>query len=421
MKGSQKIHIVLENENHPLLSIISAEYEPKIGVQLINSWDFNGNDHDYGNCKYYFRILLNSVFFSEFINNYCCSRCDFEENDVSLFGIVFLNPKSNDKNYHSIGLLTKMHEIPHERSLNKLIFQRIHFIAVKYLNKILDMEDDLDFANLLKKVAMDCIGLFQAGIPIERIKILNSGDASFYNLCLTSHLQSMMTTIIEATSEEECSSLFSLLSHFLLPEQRKLSCKKILKKPIPGLYLQCVKPQSNLFPVILRFDRPWTYIVTSKKKVINFTNIIEQKQIFNIYSSNVFYSLEKNTLEQKQLCAKLMKTYHDRLILPCEWVKDLISSIMNKEELAELICKQKFFELIQRGLILSDVIKESTKMIKLPFLQTNQIDSIMKLMDIKDIIELRVLCSISEIFNEGSFNQLFSGRNETIRKMISSM
>ena len=98
-----------------------------------------------------------------------------------------------------------------------------------------------------------------------------------------------------------------------------------------------------------------------------------------------------------------------------------ISSIMNKEELAELICKQKFFELIQRGLILSDLIKESTKMIKLPFLQTNQIDSIMKLMDIKDKIELRVLCSISEIFNEGSFNQLFSGRNETIRKMISSM
>ncbi|KAH0791396.1 hypothetical protein GPJ56_004611 [Histomonas meleagridis] len=273
----------------------------------------------------------------------------------------------------------------------------------------------------LSKIFSECKTIVNCDVKPGKLILPNSIDEMFYNKCLTSHLQTQMTTIIETPNLEASLSLYSFLSHFLLPEQQSLSDPTPHHTVIPGLFLQCVTPQPLPHQKLFQFKRPWTWVNVSQKEVHQYPNIDTQKQIFNEYTTNVLFSDDSESPEAKQLIAKLTRLYQKFEVFPTQWSRKTIDMISSRRSFAERICEERMLEMVNMSILLVNMIDETLANGKLKYLQTNQINSIMKLLELNDKMELRMVCAVAELFQNGSYSKVFAGRNQAIRQMMNSI
>ncbi|EAY17621.1 hypothetical protein TVAG_235020 [Trichomonas vaginalis G3] len=119
---------------------------------------------------------------------------------------------------------------------------------------------------------------FTSGVQLNTFVQIDYSSVSFYALCLTSHLQTGMTSVIEVDPYEPYLDLANFLLFFTFPFQRNYASFEVHDRYIPGLSIQIIsrqqKPDDEFFN---SFKRPITYIRLREKKVFSIGNIHYEK------------------------------------------------------------------------------------------------------------------------------------------------
>ena len=248
-------------------------------------------------------------------------------------------------------------------------------------------------------------------------------DLEFYTYVLNSHLETQMTTIIEVKDAggKEYLNLFNFLAHFLLPYQRQLSSDKVHDMIIPGFFLQVVGPQTNkVFPYekLLRFNRPWTYIVLSEKKIIKSQNIDSHLSSFHEYRNNIMLNPKITQKESESSIIKLQRTYRKETPLKTKLFSNFISDLQKLPiRMRSIACQQKLGEMINKAIALMEAVTQLISETGASFVSPKPAKDICSKIGIS-LEETKIIVSIAQLFDSKMYRRMYSEREEVLMQMV---
>ncbi|OHT13202.1 hypothetical protein TRFO_16766 [Tritrichomonas foetus] len=415
------IRVILK-EGQCFHNIAIASYGMLSGISILSNWQFRENQEiDLMNL---FKVTLSNVHMQNtcFYDDIPCSRIDAE--DITVFSSIFVIPVNNRMTPHCIAFFIESKYVKKSPYITNLIYKRLHLISLLVKSSI--TENDFIYANLtpdIRSIALSCIFVFEAGIDHEKIEFntLFLNDITFYAACLQSHLQTQMVTVIETDNENNAKLLFDLLSFFLLPEQRKLSSRKIHEFPVPGLFLQCISPQSEIpYPEFFQFTTPITYVRLNEKTIFSSNNCILQNMIANEYAESILFAVNLTEEEHYVRMSKLKKQYSmEEIIKPAESIINILKSF-GKVPLSfcPVICQQKLAELVQQAVLIIEISNSMVEQSKSKYLSSTQKMIISELLQNLGKEEMKMITAIAQMFDEKFYQRFYSGRQEVFKQMI---
>lgn len=182
------------------------------------------------------------------------------------------------------------------------------------------------------------------GAKVENdYSVLNYRNDLFARV-VTSHLQTQMTTVIEAATLEEAKELFGLLLLFMLPYQRELVCDQVLPTAVPHLFLQIVKPQVAFEEQILAMQGPCTWIRIAEKQIYQVP--VSEKPPYE-YVDLCMATLVDEDIDKKKL--QSLKGQIKQFSGPCPIVASQLN-VIRDASLPKLVCGQLLSSIVRQAL-----------------------------------------------------------------------
>jgi len=197
----------------------------------------------------------------------------------------------------------------------------------------------------------------------------------------------------------------------------------LLQNPNPGLYIQCIRPQKELpFDYLIQFNRQWTYVVLQKGLVYRSQKNETQRDLYVDYQQNIKFpsinvsnaNIEKKLNSIKARFRPVLIHYSNSFI-----IHDIIDNL-SKSTLSNMdtICQFKFSELIEKSIVLiqivNDMLKESSSLNIAP----DQIQIVMNVINVASKEELLTIVSIAELFDQKIHWKIDSQRRDVITNDI---
>lgn len=420
-----RISMMIDSES-PIQYIALASFDMLSGIQVHYIWKI-GSDKEIINLGDIFRIILGNVHRQpdSYFNNYPCSFIEFESLKMKVLSSSFTIMKTTQtKTFYSIAFFIKSTHAHSSPECNHAIGDHLQRNAALLKQMLSNQSSLLDFVPNLHESVTEIGKLLQAYIPKSLISFVaippDSDCVEFYAKALSAHIESQMTTIIELDDKFTVPPVYGFLAQFLLPYQLELSSAEPNEVPIPGLYLQMVKP-SGVIPVskMMSFKRPWTWINYSAKTLYKSVDVERQLVIYNKYRNSIALVPE---LSEEDIMAKINKIVPRSYYLECQAAKwsietvKLIQKIQNNMIIS--VCKMKLEELMNKSLTLihsvNDLFEENGSV------TPEQMRLIQTCLEISDETELRMISSFARLFDSQIYRRIFQDK-ATFYSMLMSV
>ncbi|KAK8846067.1 hypothetical protein M9Y10_020068 [Tritrichomonas musculus] len=426
-----------------------ASYSLMTGIQIVYSWELpkNHNGSNQYDIKTNDQLQQNAT--NPTLNFFRTILMNAFQHDEQYFK-TFPTTEVNDRN-SNLKVVASLFKPNAAQKKPQTICAFAFFIDQKYQNINTVMSD------LVKDYAVECATLIQNAMrknsPLYSIDndinsraeqisfIFNAGvesihsissvveststqEQNFYASVLWCHLYTQMTTILELDENQTGDDvpLFSFLASFMLPFQLQLSDSKPHDSPIPGFFLQCVKPQKGLpKETLLMFKRPWTWVRVGLKQLCCIGNISVHKDLAKQYIQTIRlnYDLQPNDLKDRII--KSEKDIIKQNGFMTVWSNSKISLLSKfPDHLRVTFAREILNELVQKAVILIQAINLLIKPKKQPsFIYTNQLKEICTTFDISDD-DKDIILSIANLFDSSIFNRIYNYKTQFYKKMVVS-
>lgn len=204
---------------------------------------------------------------------------------------------------YSVAVFYRKSVVKHSPHILDILLEHVQEIAVGVKILVLKSKELGRLEPILTRSADHIERIIQCkGITCEEIELTQD---QFYASAVTSHWQTQMTTVIEATSVDDAKKLLRILSCFTLPYQLALSSDVFEAVPTPGLYLQIVERQTT--PIeehLAKCNGPCTWIRLPERQIYQTPPVDIQKRIHEEY---LFTSLTSYLDEEVDVKRKVNK------------------------------------------------------------------------------------------------------------------
>ena len=387
-----------------LSAIALGSFDLLSGVKVINTWIYTEN---FDIClEDIFRMNLSNIHrqSEESVNSFVPSIFDIKHLNLLVISSIFMIEKKPHNVYYSLILLLDSSSIKFTLSPNfyKTLQNHCVYLASLAKNILKNNENIQKLQPFLDQTKENCNIFLNSCIQpnFELYLDVSPVDSQFLAIALSSHLQTQMTTVIEANSKEEAYFLMSFLYCFTLPFQREHSSFEMNDTIIHGLYLQCVKPQdSYIDDLILTFRTPTTYIKLPERSIFITPNIEKQKQIYENWRETL--TLDSQTAKKKIAdIRKEFKISLKKVNYPAPWSLVTLSLITQvQQEYQESVCELQFSSFIKMALnsiaIVKSMVEDTTKT-----LSYDEFQNICKELKITGAEDLNLLFSVAQIFDK---------------------
>lgn len=212
---------------------------------------------------------------------------------------------------------------------------------------------------------------------------------------VTSHLQTQMTTVIEAPSIEEANEIFALLLQFMLPYQRDLSSDQIFQTAVPHLFLQIVSPQSSIDEQILGMQRPCTWIRVAEKQVCQLPQSEKQSQEYG----DLFMAmlLDEDT-EWKKKLSKLKGQIKTNFTGACTILASQ-GDVIRHARTPQLVYGQLLSSIVRQALTFIALIDDFLRLNEKPEVQREMVSEVKKYLKLSKKDDELVVLAIAQLFD----------------------
>ena len=371
---------------------------------------------------------LKLVFVNNFVeinNNFKNSINHIIGDQISIISSNFAIMKNSKIFNYSISFFFECNDIPKFSKINELLLSECNIAASHIKSSLIKNNSLSNLNNLITIISITMISLLNSGITNPLNFEIPSNEIHFYSTCLSSHLQTQMTTIIETDSLEKSKNLIQFLTNFLLPFQLSLSSLLLYDFPIKGLFLQVVKTQDQLpLDSLKQFDRPWTWIRFSQKTVFTSNNFTHQISIFKEYKEKILMNPDLPQEEINNLNIKFNKMYRQDIIKhnPSKWSTDFLSELnSSSQEFKFFYCEKLLRENLEKSLLLIELIDHKLNEEHISFLISQQVQEIYNKLGIHNDDEIKVIVSFAQFFERRTFKRLLGSRKELFNEMYSAV
>ena len=394
----------MNEKNSSLSAIALASFDLLSGVKVINSWIYAEN----------FNISLDDIFrmnlsnihrqSEEYVNSFVTSIFDIQHLNTIVVSSIFMIEKKPHNVYYSLIILLDSSSIKFSLSPSFYTTLQNHCIFLASIAKnILQANENIQkLQPFLDQTKDNCNIYLISSIPpnIDISLDVSPVDSQFLAIALSSHLQTQMTTVVEANSKEDAYFIMSFLYCFTLPFQREHSSFEMHDTIIHGLYLQCVKPQdSYIDDLILSFRTPTTYIKLPERSIFITPNIDKQKQIYENWRETL--TLDSQTAKKR--IAEVRKEFNlslKKINYPTPWSLVTLSLVTQvQREYQESVCDLQFSSFVKMSLnsiaIVKSMVEDTTKT-----LTFDEFQNICKELKITGSEDLNLLFSVAQIFDK---------------------
>lgn len=397
---------------HPFLAITLSKSNFQMGFEILGLWNFSNvnADIDY---QIYNRIILSGVNRqeSEQFNKNPPFFMEFDENELLIFGSFFTIGTDTQSIYALIFYV--------ESKNNTILKTQIPFFSA-YLDLLIynvqeTMKSGEHFLQITPFLTLYCTNLVKilsSGIdPPKSFNLPQDRINSFLGYCLTSHLQTQMTTIIESKNEKLAQDYFDFLSLFLTKEQMNFSSNTYSSRVSPCLFLQIVSPQQEIpLSTLALFERQWTWIKLDEEDILQGP----EQSIQSLTYSDVMvkhYSTPSMENEFKPSRFNISET-------SCAFkLVQQLKTLNNSEKYS--LCIDFFGEIIRKSILmvnLSDRMKNASGIISPESKQ-----EILNVLEITDKADLNIIGGIASFFDPMVYRRLFYGRRDVFMQIYAAM
>lgn len=349
-----EIEFLENNSNSPIISITIGSFDLLSGIRLCYGWSFTKNVDNYvENLETALKISLSSVHRQnvQHFEGIPTTTIDIKSLEWYVTSGLFYrtilsnptNPSSKKACFYSVNFTFNSLLLRNDFHLKNSLLNLTKRFAEIVKNCLTNNQPLSSLKDQVEKVRHTSTSLIESGIPTSfylqsnEFK-LSHDDLFFYSTLLTSHLQTKMNTIIEASSYSEALKIVSFLINFMFPFQIGQSSIQHLLEPVPGLSLQIVvKQKKNLLEIINEFNGPVTWLkLFDKRKIYQFNLSPKLKSNQSLESFEIFN--EKPEKEVKNNVSNWS-------LVTCQ----LLLNSQSKTE-SKVICKEQFDELTRNSL-----------------------------------------------------------------------
>ena len=350
----------------PFIAIGIASFDLLAGVKMCHHWIFDKNQTILENLEDVLKITLVSVHRQKEQTFANISLSTFEILSFGWYltnGIFFIpTPKRN--HFFSVLFVFKSSFIRNDIHQSNALLALTKKFSNNVKSTLLKNDNYSNLDKIVERVQYEAAGLIintiSPSIPYKDISF--SFPESFYRNLLTSHIQTQMNTIIETSDLSKVQSIINFLYNFMFPFQRNLSSFDLKPSPIPGLFLQIVKPQElSLDELATCFQSPFTWVRISSNSIYQYLNQNkEQSTTFILASSDCN---EQSANRNARVTSKLIQfsSFSDWSINTCQFLSRSQSQAQKR-----VICERQFHELVDNALtsIALDGRKEEKEIFK---------------------------------------------------------
>ena len=409
-------------EDHPILDVELWRYTETVGAERKFEWPTLPLKRKI-NQKPHFKTALQNAKaqYSVSQKQYITSTVFVLSENCVFCSCAFQIRQETKTNIHVFGLFLDSLCLKVTSQVMNIVKNKIVDCSLK-IKATLEKNGFLpDITHHIRKAAFDISSLMHVGLdaPVSLSNnLLEEADKEFLSAVLKSHLNSQMTTIIEAETLEEALPIYSMLSHFLFPFQMSLSSFTLMREPSPDLYLQCVDKSLNYkIPLMkmLKFDKPWAWIRVSEKQVFESPDIVDQKKFFRAFKARELCDDEK---DKKLKLKKFLEMYRITQVLGSNWSREIIRDIFDCNKLLRCIaCEKWMSKLYHKGLLMIEIYNSSLS--SSSFLMC--INEIKEQLGILDDDLFRTLVIISGLFSKKILHDFLKKKRGIVISMIASI
>jgi len=418
----------LEIKDNPFLNISVASYELLCGIQVVYEW-YNSGSLSVEEKKGYFRTVLGNAYRDgETVvgANIKSSVCHIiSENRYQVLTTFSVNIGGRIVHY-CLSFLSECCDIQKFSLVSEYLRSECNYASSFVRNCIVHKESFAKIKNIIVGSANYMSNLINSGIIVSSsIPNLQGKEKVFYASALSSHLQTQMTTIIEADNIEDALPIAHFLSNFMLPFQLSMSSYQHFDTPVRGLYLQCVKKVDQLPTESLKlFDRPWTWVRVQYNQVFHLVEFSHQAEISKDFYEKIRINTDLSSEDHVNLKQKYQKYYRQDIIKHISNPKsmEILNNILKTPvQLQQFMCQQIMREHIEKSLLFIEMIDRKLLVENNPFLGVNHIREISSKLGVLDIDGIRTLISFAQFFERRTFRRVLGGRKELLNELISAV
>lgn len=190
---------------------------------------------------------------------------------------------------------------------------------------------------------------------------------------------------------------------------------------IPGLFLQVISSQTNkVFPSekLLRFNRPWTYIYLSERRIIKSQNIDSHLSSYNEYRNGLVFNPKISQKESEALITKLQKTYRRETPFKTKLFSSFISDLQKLPvRMRSVACQQKLGEIVNKAVALMESVTQLLNETGALFVAPKPAKDICSKLGIS-LEETKIVVSIAQLFDSKMYRRMYSEREEVLMQMV---
>ncbi|OHT09972.1 hypothetical protein TRFO_20960 [Tritrichomonas foetus] len=262
----------------------------------------------------------------------------------------------------------------------------------------------------------------------------------FLAKCLTSHLQTQMTTVITSSFEVKSKQMAHFLSYFLLPNQKTFSSDKIFDVPLQGFFIQCIQPPTSVttpqissnaqhqkikMPLeeLIQFQRPWTYINIDSMTVIQCPSIESQKMYRSQYRHSILFAFDADHNEINKRLTSIFSRYKPNIdVGTSEWAIKAIKVLEDApSQMKNFVGEQKTTEIMEKAVTMISLVNGILENTAAVFIDPVQLKEIGRIISVTDKEELQMVSSVSQLFDKSMFRKTEAKRRDMLIQMMNSV
>ena len=165
------------------------------------------------------------------------------------------------ENYYAITLFYRLNQLKQTPENIRNITIQLKLISLTIKHYLVNSKPIQSLNSIIVRTFDNLVRFTNQHISVPVNVFSTPSDIQFLSVLLTSHFETQMTTVIEGSDPAQCFQLASFLANFTLPEQLYHSTFEHLKRPIPGLHIQCIMRQmQDPIDMMITFPSSCTWI-----------------------------------------------------------------------------------------------------------------------------------------------------------------
>lgn len=386
----------------------------------------------------FFRTILTNVHRQneQYLKNFPTSILNDNYSKTKVISSSFKYGSGMNKAFYSFAFFIYQQDPMTHPILNDLLKEHTEHCARKIHHNLMNQQSSLQHvSSFIETHGNEINELISSGIQSIHsiINCFNSGsDLEFFSNVLDCHIFTQMTTILvldEGQTGEDC-PLFHLLTAFMFPFQLQLTDPKPRDNPVPGLFLQCLKPLKGLkkrttIPIryLLQFKRPFTCVFVQEREIIYTFNIPDHQKAYSMYKQSVLLNFDQPTEDVIRTIENMepMKTIVHKDPSPFAWSIGFLKELQNiPDHLRITFCREKLNEMSQKAVLLIQATDASLTQGKGLFLTPNKFREICQTIRISET-EKDLILSIAYLFDTKILDRTERLRTEMLQKLASTL